>query len=158
MMRLLKKLVYSIDEIIAALVLAFIILLAVSGVFFRYILQQPIAWQEELLTAAMVWLVFMGGSVVAKKSAHIRIDSLCKLLPQKYQQIWLLSVNALMFLVLGLLFFFSAQLAWQTQKLTTILKIPYGLVYMAAPITTLMMMTYTARDVGRLMRDCRSAD
>jgi TRAP-type C4-dicarboxylate transport system permease small subunit len=113
-MRQIKKLVYSIDEIIASLVLAFIILLTVSGVFFRYILHQPIAWQEELSTVAMVWLVFMGSSVVAKRSAHIRIDTLANSLPQAYQQIWLLMVNLLVFLVLGLVLYYSAKLSWQT--------------------------------------------
>jgi len=157
-MQQIKKLLYHLDELISVLVLAFIILLTVSGVFFRYILHRPIAWQEELSTVAMVWLVFIGASVVAKKSAHIRIDSLSNLLPQKYRKIWLLIVNAFVLLVLGLLFCFSAQLTWQTQKLTTILKIPYGFVYMAAPISTLLMMTYTARDLGRLVRDCRSTD
>ena len=157
-MLLIKKLVYSIDEIIASLVLVFIILLTVSGVVFRYVLNQPISWQEELSMVAMVWLVFMGSSVVAKRSAHIRIDTLSNLLPRKYQQIWLFIVNAFVFLVLGLVFYYSAKLTLETQKQTTILKIPYGFVYLAAPVSTLLLMCYTAMDLGRLIRTCRSTD
>jgi len=157
-MRLIKKLVYSMDEIIASLVLAFIILLTVSGVFFRYVLSQPLAWQEEVSMVAMVWLVFMGASVVAKRSAHIRIDTLSNLLPQGYRQIWLFIANALVFLVLGLLFYYSTKLTLQTQKLSTILKIPYLFVYGAAPISALLMMCYTAVALIRSIRSCGSAN
>jgi len=153
-----EKFVCSIDEIIASLVLGFIILLTVSGVFFRYVLNRPLAWQEEISMVAMVWLVFMGSTVVAKRSAHIRIDTLSNLLPPKCRQIWLFVVSALMLLVLGLVFYFSAKLTLQTQKQTTILRIPYGFVYLAAPVSTLLMMCYTALDLGRLIRRFRSTD
>jgi TRAP-type C4-dicarboxylate transport system permease small subunit len=158
MMPLIKKLIYSIDEIIAGLVLSLIILLTVLGVFFRYILNQPISWQEEISMVAMVWLVFMGASVVAKRSAHIRIDTLSNVLPEKCRQIWLFMVNTLVFFVLGLVFYYSAKLTLQTQKLTTILKIPYRFVYLAAPASTLLMMCYTALDLVRSMRTRRGAD
>ena len=96
--------------------------------------------------------------VVAKKSAHIRIDTLTELLPDKHKQIWLCLANVLILLVLALVFYHSAKLTLQTQKLTTILKIPYQCVYIAAPISMFLMICHTAVDLAGLLRTARSAD
>lgn len=156
-MPLLKRLVFSLDEIIASLVLAFITLLTVAGVFCRYVVNQPIAWQEEVSMVAMVWLVFMGCSVVAKRSAHIRIDTLASLMPEKYQHIWLCCVNGVVILVLGLMFWHATKLTLQTQKLTTILKIPYQCVYGVAPLSTLLMIGHVLTETIRSVKQQRSA-
>lgn len=69
------KIISFLDEIFAGLVLGLIILLTIAGVLFRYLLNQPIAWQEEISTVLMVWFVFMGCSVVAKHKSHICINT-----------------------------------------------------------------------------------
>ena len=153
-----KQLVGALDEIIAALVLSFIILLTVSGVFLRYALSRPLPWQEELSLVAMVWLVLIGSSVVARRSGHVRIDTLIRLLPAKQQQVWRCIIHTLVLFVLGLVFYFSAQLTLQTQKLTTVLKIPYQFVYGAAPVSVLLMMFHTALALGKSYRLHRSRD
>ena len=153
-----KRLILSLDEIIASLVLAFITLLTVAGVFCRYVLNRPIAWQEEVSMVAMVWLVFMGCSVVAKRSAHIPIDTLTRLLPEKYRHLWLCCVNGLIVLVLGLMFWHATKLTLQTQKLTTILKIPYQFVYGVAPLSTLLMIGHILTETVRSVRRQRSAN
>ena len=94
-----KQLVGALDEIIAALVLSFIILLTVSGVFLRYALSRPLPWQEELSLIAMVWLVLIGSSVVARRSGHVRIDTLIRLLPAKQQQVWRCIIHTLVLFV-----------------------------------------------------------
>ena len=147
-----KRLIYAIDEILAGLALSVIIVLTVVGVFCRYVLNQPIAWQEEVSVVTVVWLVFMGASVVARQSMHIRIDSLIRLLPPTYQQVWAVVVNGLILLVLGCAFIYATQLTLQTQKLTTILKIHYRYVYGAAPISLGLMIGHTVKDLVRSIR------
>ena len=134
-----KRIVTSLDEIISSIVLGLIILLTLVGVLFRYIVNRPIAWQEEVSVVLMVWLVFLGSSVVAKKSTHIRIDTLTFIL-----------------LVLGLIFYYTVNLTLQTQKQTTILKIPYRFVYCAAPISILLVICHTSRHWVQSLKACRS--
>ena len=150
-----KKIIYALDEAIASLVLSVIILLTIAGVFCRYVLNHPIAWQEEVSVMAMVWLVFMGASVVSKHAVHIRIDSLTTMLPPAYRQAWGIVVNCLILLVLGWAFFYATRLTLQTQKLTTILKIHYRYVYGAAPISLCLMICHTATGLVRSLKPNR---
>lgn len=147
----------ALDEIVASLILVLIILLTVAGVVCRYLLNQPLAWQEEISTVLMVWLVFIGCSVVAKRSTPIRIDSLTEMLPPRHRRHVLWAVQVLMLLVLGVVCFYAGLLTLQTQKHTAILKIPYQVVYMAVPISMLLMICYTARDLIQSVRSRRSA-
>ena len=150
--RTFTQFVYALDEILASTALAVIILLTLAGVFCRYLLNHPIPWQEEVSTVLMVWLVFMGCSVVAKKSAHIRIDTLSKLAPPRARTVWLIAVNLIMLTVLGIVCFYAARLTMQTQKLTTLLKIPYQVVYAAAPISIALIIIHTVIDTVKLTR------
>jgi len=151
------KILRSLDEIIASLVLVFILLLTMTGVVFRYLLNQPLAWQEEISTVLMVWLVFMGCSLVAKKSTPIRIDTLTELLPRRQKRIWLCVVHVTVLVVLGVVLYYSALLTLQTQKQTSVLKIPYQCVYAAIPISVFLMMCTTMTDFIKTARPGRSA-
>lgn len=46
------------------------------GVFYRYVLVDPIAWTEELSTFSMVWLVLIGGGMGIKRSSHVGVTVL----------------------------------------------------------------------------------
>jgi TRAP-type C4-dicarboxylate transport system permease small subunit len=142
-----RRVIRSLDEIIASLLLGAIMLLTLTGVFFRYILHQPLAWQEEVSGVLMAWLVFMGCSVVAKKSAHIRIDSLTAKLPPRHRRVWLCMIQILVLAVLGIVLFYACRLTLQTQKQTSILKISYQYIYGAVPVSTLLMMGTTLADL-----------
>jgi TRAP-type C4-dicarboxylate transport system permease small subunit len=44
------------------------------GVFFRYVLTDPLVWSEELSTFAMVWLTMIGGSMGIKRYSHVGVS------------------------------------------------------------------------------------
>ncbi|MEH0018015.1 MAG: TRAP transporter small permease [Desulfobacter sp.] len=44
------------------------------GVVFRYILNDPLVWSEELSTFAMVWVAMIGGSMGIKGSYHVGVS------------------------------------------------------------------------------------
>ena len=64
-----------------------ILLLAITGitliqVFYRYILQAPLIWPEELATLVSLWMAFIGASYVHKRNRHLMMDYFVKLLPK----------------------------------------------------------------------------
>jgi TRAP-type transport system small permease protein len=78
-----KKVLFLVDDAVFACerwfliaVHAAIAVFIIAGVFYRYALNDPMVWSEELLVGLFVWLVFVGASAAARTSSHIRLDLL----------------------------------------------------------------------------------
>ena len=46
------------------------------GVFYRYVMEQPLAWTEEVGNLALVWLTFVGGAIGIARGTHFSIHLL----------------------------------------------------------------------------------
>jgi TRAP-type C4-dicarboxylate transport system permease small subunit len=46
------------------------------GVFFRYVMEQPLPWTEEVGNLALIWLMFIGGAVGITRGSHFSIHLL----------------------------------------------------------------------------------
>lgn len=46
------------------------------GVIFRYIVERPLAWTEEVGNLALVWLTFIGGAIGISRGSHFSIHLL----------------------------------------------------------------------------------
>ncbi len=55
--------------------LAFIVFLQF---FTRYILNDSLAWTEEIARYGLMWLAFIGGAVVTRKKTHIAVELLAQ--------------------------------------------------------------------------------
>lgn len=51
-------------------VMAVEVVVVVAGVFFRYVINRPIAGSDEIATLVLVWLTFLGGAVAQRRRAH----------------------------------------------------------------------------------------
>jgi TRAP-type C4-dicarboxylate transport system permease small subunit len=70
-----------ISEIAAILCCAVITIDIILQVFFRYVLNNSLQWSEELGVYVMIWMVFLGSSLLMRNSEHIRIIAIIRLLP-----------------------------------------------------------------------------
>ena len=71
----------KITEIGAIICCVIITIDIILQVFFRYVLNNSLQWSEELGVFVMIWMVFLGSSLLMKKSEHIKITALIRLLP-----------------------------------------------------------------------------
>ncbi len=110
------------------------------SVVFRYVLNSPLAWSEELASLLFAWLTFIGAYVGIRSRSHIRIDTLVLVLPRAVQR-WLERLADLGVLVLLLL------LAWQGFRLTAAtwslefpaMEISRGYLYASLPLAACLM-------------------
>jgi TRAP-type C4-dicarboxylate transport system permease small subunit len=70
----------DLDYYLAALTLVSMTLVAVVAVFYRFVLNDPLLWSDELVKLLFTWFCFTGMSVVAKHTMHLRVDILDKYL------------------------------------------------------------------------------
>ena len=54
---------------------------ALLGVFFRYVMQSPFMWTEEVSRYLLVWMGFTAISIALRQDRHIKVEVLPKLLP-----------------------------------------------------------------------------
>lgn len=80
-MQALRQYFYQFDDLLAhienVLIIvahAVIALLILMAVFFRYALNDPITWGEELVVGLFTWMIFLGSAAAIRNHMHIRID------------------------------------------------------------------------------------
>ncbi|MDH3663019.1 MAG: TRAP transporter small permease [Alphaproteobacteria bacterium] len=90
-----KWLITAIVAVLAAIL--------ITSVFYRYALNNAIAWSEEGSKYLMVWLTFLGAPIALRHAAHINIDLLVKLFPPRGRQAFYLAINLVIILTMGIL-------------------------------------------------------
>ena len=136
------SLLLNLDIAIASTVLALLILLTVSGVVYRYVLDKPFTWLEEVQRACMVWVVFAAGGAAFRTGNHVAIEMIVDLFPQKVQKIFDILISAVVVIVLLYLFKQSLgfiQIFLKSGRSTPMLDIPYSLIYGIAPVSFVWM-------------------
>lgn len=136
------KVIGNLDIAIAAIALIILIVLTSSGVFMRYILGQPYTWLEEVQLFCMVWIVFAAGGAAFRTGNHVAIEMVVELFPKKIQKIIEIFVDIVILFVIGYLFMQSIgfiKLFVASGRSTSMIKIPYTLIYGIAPVSYILM-------------------
>jgi TRAP-type C4-dicarboxylate transport system permease small subunit len=110
------------------------------SVVFRYVLNSPLAWTEELASLLFAWLTFVGAYVGARFRSHIAIDTVVIFLPASLRQVLarVVDVGALLLL---------AVFVWQGVRLTITtwslefpaMEISRGYLYASLPVGACLM-------------------
>ncbi len=79
---------------------ASIVILTIAQVFFRFALDSPLIWSEELVKLLLVWVVFVGSAVLCWDGRHLNVDVLLLKLPAGLRQ-FVRAIN--LFIALGFL-------------------------------------------------------
>ena len=121
--------VNNIEEILASIAITTVVLSAFYGVISRYILNNPVAWSNEVATISFTWTVFLGAAAAWKHNKHIHIDLAYNIMPAFLKKISDIVRN----IILSIFFIFVLYLAIKFtitayNKPTAILRIPFSYV------------------------------
>ena len=141
------KILCNLDLFIASIAMVVLTLVTAAGVIMRYIVKNPILWQEEVQAFCQVWMIFLGASVAFRAGSIVAIEMVVESLPEKAQRIVGYIVDMIVLFVLSFLMVKShayiQQVFGQSGRPTPILRIPYTLIYGVAPYgCALMMISY----------------
>lgn len=112
-------------------------------VVFRYVLQQPLFWSEELPRYLLIWMSFLAAALAQKNGAHINITLVVTPLPMAAQRWIRLAANLVSLGFLGILLYSGSLVTRITAAhRSTALQIPMALVYAALPVGAALMALY----------------
>lgn len=130
----------SIVRFIVIILLGVMVVAVFLQVLFRFFLDQPLAWTEELARYVLIWITFLGSAYAMAIKAHIGTEYIQKYLSPLLNKV-LLGVAA----VLSILFFlvmvqqgYLLSARSMTQTSPTLL-VPMGYVYMVIPISGVLL-------------------
>ncbi|GIN17413.1 C4-dicarboxylate ABC transporter permease [Shouchella clausii] len=135
-----KRFFHHLDDYLGVLALSGIIVLISANVFFRFVLNSPITWTEEVSLALFIWLTFIGISSGIKHNSHVGIDYFVRKMPGKIRHyvqvarlVVILAATILVFVYWGATFAFHG-----VAKVTPVLGISYTFINLAVPIGSLL--------------------
>ena len=106
---LLKRILTNLDAVICGVTLTICVILVNANVIFRYFLNNPIKWTDEVVTWLFIWTVFMGSAYAHRRHAHLGVDIVVNLVHGKARQTIEFVMDIVQILILILLTYISSQ-------------------------------------------------
>ena len=134
-METLKKIVLNLDAIITCLTLSACTILVNANIFTRYLFNTPIYWAEEVATSLFIWTVFIGSAYAYRIKAHLGVDILVKMLPEKAKKGTQFVISLIEIAVLAMLTYVAAQYVMNSwHRVTDVLMMPRWYFAIAVPL------------------------
>jgi len=132
-------------EAVAALLLVLETGILLLGVIWRYGLDAPLIWSDELAATLFSWLAILGAVVAVQRGEHMRLNALVKRMPEDVRA-WLDGLAQLVMCVfVGAIVLPGSRHALGQMAITTpALEIPDGLRAAALPAGALLMLIAAA--------------
>jgi TRAP-type C4-dicarboxylate transport system permease small subunit len=143
----------KIEEGALIVCISLIVLLMALQVFTRYVVTIAVPWSAELGTFCLVWMVFLGAAVGARRQRHVRVESLISRLPQKVQYVVQIFIHISILLILIVLAYFGfirAQLS--SNSILPATKIPLNAIMMSVPAASALMIIHYSIRLYELIR------
>jgi TRAP-type C4-dicarboxylate transport system permease small subunit len=131
--------------------LAFIVFLQF---FTRYVLNDSLAWTEEIARYGLMWIVFIGGIMVTRRNSHIAVELLSNVMSPGLARATLLAFVDLVKLgFMGLLAWFSWTITERMDmQRMTVFDLPMSYVYAGVAVGCIGMFVRQAFNVYRNAR------
>jgi TRAP-type C4-dicarboxylate transport system permease small subunit len=119
-------------------------------VLFRYVLNAPLDWSEELGSFAFVWMSLLGASIGLKRNEHPRLDLVVNFFPSKTQRLIAGLYNLAILFFLAILFIYGVKLTVSMKsQLTAAMEYSVSFVYAVLPVSAAIMFFHLViRTVG----------
>ena len=131
--------------------LAFIVFLQF---FTRYVLNDSLAWTEEIARYGLMWVVFIGGAMVTRRNSHIAVELLSNVMkPGPLRATLLAFVDVVKLAFLGLLAYLSLTIIERMSiQRMTVFDLPMSYVYAGVSFGCFLMLIRQIINVWRNAR------
>jgi TRAP-type C4-dicarboxylate transport system permease small subunit len=146
----------NLDLTIASLTMLMLFILTIIGVIFRYLLNNPLVWLEEVQILLVVWIVFLGGSAAFRAGSHMSMEFVYEKFGAKGQKTLNIIITALTTVVLAFFGYNSIKLVMlytASNRMTSILRISPIFMYGIVPVGCALMIYNDVRALLKGFKD-----
>ncbi|NIS61884.1 MAG: TRAP transporter small permease subunit [Proteobacteria bacterium] len=76
---------------------------AVLAVFYRYVLNDPIQWAEEIARYILIWMTLIAASIAIKERKHVNLPSILIRLPKKIALLIEMTFYLIIIFIIGII-------------------------------------------------------
>jgi TRAP-type transport system small permease protein len=135
----------SINWVLAVLMAVMVVVIALQ-VWYRFILNNPLDWSEELGRYVFVWISFLGSAAGVRYQVHLGIDVLEKIVRQNAFHYVVVLVNIVIQIFLLFVIYWGFKLLGIVQFQTSpSMLIPMTYPYAAVPVGAFFMLINSMR-------------
>jgi C4-dicarboxylate transporter DctM subunit len=127
------------------LVMTVMLVVVTLQVWYRFVLNDPLAWSEELARYLFVWISFIGSAVGVRMNVHLGIDLIEKIMTPMGHKILSVIVNGLIQVFLLIVIF------WGIKRELKFKDLPAVLAKSAVTTSTVMLLIATANIFGWIL-------
>lgn len=139
------KLLTRVFERLLVSIIAFQAALLILSVFFRYILNSPIVWSDEIVRYSLVWMTFAGAALATRDDKHILVDVIDTILSEKGRKITNGFVDLVVIAFMAFLIYYGIRMTDYERGMfgETLTWISYAYVYVSIPIGATATILFT---------------
>lgn len=141
-MKFVDTLLKRFEEGLVATGIAAASLVLFINVVLRYFFNSGWTWAEEFTRYTIVWIVFIGSSICARKGMHLAVDALAIRFSESGQRLLRMFVNVVCVFFCVYLIIYGYEtvlLAYEMEQITAALEMPMYYVYLAIPVGGFLM-------------------
>mgnify|MGYP001603623709 CR=1 FL=1 len=130
-------------DLLGTIIFSVITVVVSAQIVNRYVFGSSFVFAEEMAVQLMIWIAFLGAAKCVTENAHTRLTVVVDKLSPKLKCGAMLLSNLLCIVFLGIAAWYGFKLVGTTWRGTTIgTHIPEGLVYLAMPLSGLIMIYF----------------
>ena len=137
-----KVVLANLDIGVTSIMMSILVVITFLGVVFRYAVNKPFVWMEEVQLMCIVWVVYGAAGIAFRLKSHVAIEMLVDIFPPKAQKLMHVFISLVTLASIAYLFIQSigyVQLFVMNGRVSGILRIPYKYVYAIVPVSCLLM-------------------
>jgi TRAP-type C4-dicarboxylate transport system permease small subunit len=132
-------------DLLSATIFSVITLVASAQIVNRYVFGSSFVFAEEKAVQLMIWMAFLGAAKCVADDSHTRLSVVVEKLPPRPKLAALVASNVLCMGFLGVAAWYGFKLVATTWRGRTIgTQVPEGLVYLAMPLCSVIMILLLA--------------
>lgn len=159
-MRVLRSFLKYLDRIEELMMVMFLGLMCIFiglQIIFRYILNWPLAWTEELARYLFVWVIYLGASIGVRKRRHLKVDAVLFLFGEKGKFMLRLLSNFIFLFFCIIIAYEGFRIVYVMQfirpQYSPAVRFPMALAYASVPFGAVLMIIGLIRDTILLFKE-----
>ncbi|SFA93942.1 TRAP-type C4-dicarboxylate transport system, small permease component [Lentibacillus halodurans] len=129
---------------ICLVLLLVIVFITILQVFYRFVLDSPLIWTDELSRFLLIWMVFLGAATVSFDDKHLAVNVLQENMSSRMQLISNLVIRTLIIIFLAMVIYTSIDIVSAAHyNRSGALDIPFSYWRVSITVGSVLMIGYT---------------